>query len=159
MNRGIVGAEAGKFTPVTEAAAMALIDRLLQPGDTVVSGRSPLGGVDIFAEVVAAARGLPALIYPPATNNWQNGYKPRNLQIASASDLCHCITVTRAALPPGEAKRWESHYCYHCRTSDHVKSGGCWTALRCARRQWHVIQADGSVVDGPVEEGGRWVKL
>jgi len=142
---GIVGHEAKKFTPETEARARLVIRGLLQPlvGDflnAVVSGRSPLGGIDVWAEEEAGALGIATLIFPPRTNHWATGYKIRNLQIAEASDIVHCIVVRD--LPPGyTGMRFPQ--CYHCLkggcTYPHVKSGGCWTALKCKQRMWHVI--------------------
>ena len=136
MRIGIVGHEAAKFTAETEAQARWIIRSLLTGADIVVSGRCHLGGIDVWAEDEAAALGLGTDIFPPATHTWATGYKPRNLKIAQHSDIVHCIVV--ATYPPGyDGMRF--NYCYHCKTSDHIKSGGCWTALRCERRQWHVI--------------------
>jgi predicted Rossmann fold nucleotide-binding protein DprA/Smf involved in DNA uptake len=140
---GIVGHEAAKFTMVTERAARALIRTLLPPGSVLVSGRSPLGGIDVWAEEEAAALGLETKIFPPLTSSWSTGYKPRNLQIAHTSAIVHCLVVS--TYPPGyRGMRFD--FCYHCSTRDHIKSGGCWTALRCAQRRWHIIAEDGSAV-------------
>ena len=61
---GIVGHGQGKFTPETEEMARAAIRHLIaQYGATViVSGHSPLGGVDIYAEQIAADLRIPARI-------------------------------------------------------------------------------------------------
>lgn len=137
---GIVGHEAAKFTRATEAQARAIIRAIVLDGATlVVSGESPLGGIDAWAREEAQALGVPFLAYPPQTRQWDGpgGFKERNLQIATESDIVHCIVV--AALPPGYSGR-RFLYCYHCRRDDHVKSGGCWTAFRCQRREWHVIR-------------------
>src|SRR5574341_355342 len=88
---GIVGHEAAKFTDQTKAQALAIIrDLLAPPGTVVVSGRCPLGGVDVWAEEIAAELGREPLIYPPKANAWETGFKPRNIQIAEASDELHC---------------------------------------------------------------------
>jgi hypothetical protein len=50
---------------------------------------------------------------------------PRNKKIAEASDRVVCITVKD--LPPGFKEGGWERYCYHCRTDQHIKSGGCWT--------------------------------
>jgi hypothetical protein len=136
MNVGIVGHEAKKFTPVTEAKAREVIRTLLVPGSTLVSGHCHLGGIDIWAEEEADRLGIPKLIFPPKSLDWTNGYKPRNLQIARNSAIVHCINV--AAYPPGY-KGMRFSYCYHCKTDAHIKSGGCWTAWRCPKRQWWII--------------------
>lgn len=125
MKIGIVGSEGAKFTPTTEAVARALIRSLLVPGDVVVSGHCHLGGIDIWAVEEARAMGLPDPIeFPPKTRAWTTGYKPRNLLIAQTADQVYCITVR--TLPEGYTGM-RFPLCYHCRTTDHVKSGGCWT--------------------------------
>jgi predicted Rossmann fold nucleotide-binding protein DprA/Smf involved in DNA uptake len=137
VNVGIVGHESAKFTSETEARAREIIRSLFTPDDTVVSGHCPLGGIDIWAEEEALNAGAGLLIFPPKVQRWHDGYMPRNLQIAAHSDVVHCIVV--AAYPPGyEGMRFDA--CYHCKTVSHIKSGGCWTALRCRRRQWHIIR-------------------
>jgi hypothetical protein len=125
MRIGIVGSEGAKFTPETEALARQLIRQYLSPGDTVVSGQCHLGGIDIWAVEEAKALGLAYTEHPPPFHSWANGYKVRNIQIARDSELVICITVK--ALPPGYTAQGFEHYCYHCQTDQHVKSGGCWT--------------------------------
>ncbi len=128
---GIVGAEAAKFDARTEAKARAIIRELLAPPESVlVSGGCHLGGVDIWAEEEYAtlpdrcARPDP-VIYLPAVLQWANGFKPRNIQIAMRSDVVHNITVARY---PDTFTGMRFEICYHCRTTAHIKSGGCWTA-------------------------------
>lgn len=128
---GIVGSEAAKFTPRAEASARQKILGLLRPGDVVVSGRCPRGGVDDWAEQIALQLGLPFIGYPPRTHDWK-GFKARNIQIAEALEHGVCITPAKlAASYRGRARRTKS--CYHCGRNDHVVSGGCWT-LQYARR-------------------------
>ena len=152
---GIVGAEAKKFTPVGEARARALIRSILmgEDGDGwynwLSSGRSPLGGIDVWAEEEAIKLGhfRSELIFPAHNNRWEpHGFKERNLQIAEASWMVHCIAVDR--LPSGY-KGMTFSTCYHCdrhtrgaaiQPRKHVKSGGCWTMYHCVRSQLHVIE-------------------
>ena len=144
MKIGIVGHAAEKFTGQSAFAARQVISGLLLPpldGSklVVVSGRSPMGGVDVWAEKIANKMGIETEIYPPATNDW-NGFKARNLEIARASDVVHVIVVRE--FPPGfRGKRFP--WCYHCGTAEHVKSGACWTAnkaiLMGKRAEWHLI--------------------
>lgn len=137
MRIGIVGHEAAKFTRPQEKRARQIIRELLAPPDAiVVSGHCPLGGIDIWAEEEAIAMGRDRLIYAPAEQSWERGYKPRNLLIAQNSDIVHCIVVAKL---PDDYKGMRFKLCYHCKTDAHVKSGGCWTALRCPKRQWHVV--------------------
>jgi hypothetical protein len=133
---GIVGHEAKKFTADTKEIAVALIRTLLSEGDILVSGGCHLGGIDIWAEEVADEMGIEKLIFYPQKQQWEGGYKQRNLLIAGRSDIVHCIVVKE--YPPFYVGR-VFDYCYHCDTSDHIKSGGCWTAKRAREAQWHVI--------------------
>lgn len=143
---GIVGSESAKFTRETEKRAREIIRSiLLKPGVTAVSsGHCHLGGIDIWAEEEAKSLGLFAhgvFIFPPKDHTWSNGYRPRNLQIARASDEVHCITIQD--YPPDYTGMRFSH-CYHCGYDEkHVKSGGCWTALQAKKMGkvaiWHVI--------------------
>lgn len=133
---GIVGHAADKFTSQTKSKAFSIIHELLTPENVIlVSGHCPLGGIDIWAESIAHTLKR-EMIYPPKTRQWLTGYKPRNLLIASKSNIVHCIVVKE--YPIGySGMRFDK--CYHCGTSDHVKSGGCWTALKCKNRMWHKV--------------------
>ena len=54
VNMALSGNGTDKFTPETAAKACALIRELLSaPGAVLVSGRSPLGGIDVWAEEIA----------------------------------------------------------------------------------------------------------
>jgi hypothetical protein len=98
--------------------------------ELVISGHSPLGGIDIWAIQIAEAHGIPTLEYAPRKLTWEGGYKQRNLQIADTSDLLACITLRSL---PDSFRGMRFPLCYHCGTRDHVKSGGCWT-MKQARR-------------------------
>lgn len=143
MILGIVGHEALKFTPATEALARAAIyEEILARGATmIVSGHCHLGGVDIYAEEIAALMGLPTRIFAPKQLWWNGpyGFKARNLDIANFSDLVLCVVV-REYHPGYEGLRFEG--CYHClsRTPPHVKSGGCWTAWKAKAQAWRIIE-------------------
>lgn len=130
---GIVGSEAAKFTPETERRAREIIQQILPHASMVISGRSPLGGIDSWAIEEAAAASVPTQEYPPARRTWEGGYKQRNLQIAQASDVVVCITLK--TLPEDFTGMRFDQGCYHCGTppEDHVKSGGCWTMKQAAR--------------------------
>lgn len=123
---GIVGSEAAKFTPETEVRAKTIIRMILSDSEVsgVSSGRCHLGGIDIWAEEIGQELNKNLVIFPPATLSWP-GYKARNIQIAEESDIIYCITVKQ--LPP-DFKGMRFAYCYHCKSNDHIKSGGCWTA-------------------------------
>lgn len=149
MLLGIVGSEAAKFTPVTEAAARALLRRLCGAVDVdgVVSGACHLGGVDVWAIEAAKALRLKYHEFKPASLAWP-AYKARNIQIAEASDVVHVVTLREL---PSSYTGMRFRRCYHCGTDTHVKSGACWTA-KYAERQlgkaacWHVIAPDGVVM-------------
>ena len=135
MKLGIVGSEARKFTPETEAIARTQIDALIlnYGADLVISGHSPLGGIDWWAVEEARKLGVEVLEFPAATSDWEHGFKPRNLQIAGESDIVACVVVKE--LPPSYRGRRFPQGCYHCHTppGDHVKSGGCWTMKQANR--------------------------
>ena len=147
MNIGIVGHEAAKFTPETEAKARAYIQGwiLSDDDDTVISGGCHLGGIDIWAIEEAIKAGKPYKEFLPANLTWSGGFKPRNIQIAKASDLVVCIVV--AEYPVNYKGDMKFDYCYHCvdhpERPKHAKSGGCWTAnyaLSIGKRaEWIVI--------------------
>lgn len=134
---GIVGAEGKKFTTKAEQAAKAEIRRLIEfyEPTAVCSGECHLGGIDKWAHEVADELNIPFQAFPPRELNWEHGYKPRNLQIARFSDLVVNITVDK--LPPDfKGMRFET--CYHCDKNgrsgtDHIKSGGCWTAFQAIK--------------------------
>ncbi len=140
---GIVGHEAKKFTPETEAKARTIIKQLLTaPGVTgVASGHCHLGGIDIWAEEIGSELGLKLDVFPPATRSWESGFKPRNIRIAeSSTEECHCIVVKEYPLTY-TGMRFKM--CYHCKVDTHIKSGGCYTvnyAMKLGKRGiWHVI--------------------
>ena len=122
---GIVGSEAAKFTSYGEGAARGVISEILnKPGVTeVVSGACHLGGIDIWAVEAAKSRRLLYKEFPPLHHSWEY-YKSRNLAIVERSDKIHCITVD---FLPEDFKGMRFELCYHCKTKDHIKSGGCWT--------------------------------
>ncbi len=142
MRIGIVGHGEDKFTLETQVKAKQLIYTLLKKGDTVVSGHSPVGGVDIWAEEIGRELECKLDIKSPQTHSWggKYGYKERNLDIAGSSDIVHVIVVKE--YPPNyKGMRFDS--CYHCHMRDHVKSGGCWTAKQAYQMgkpvKWHII--------------------
>lgn len=138
---GIVGHEAAKFAPETEGIARNLIrDAIVyHKPRKVVSGECPLGGVDIWAREEAVKLGVPFDPKAPRQHTWDGeyGFKARNLDIAK-SDIVLCIVVKEL---PVTYKGMRFADCYHCkgRNPPHIKSGGCWTAWRAARREWRII--------------------
>ena len=137
MRIGIVGSEASKFTTLGERRAKEAIRTILSAeGVThVVSGHCHLGGIDIWAEEIGVELGLTPLIFPPRELNWNNGYKPRNLQIARNSDIAYCISVDTL---PDTYSGMTFKVCYHCAKNgrdgtNHVKSGGCWTVIQAIK--------------------------
>lgn len=124
MKVGVVGAEASKFTELGELRARKVIRKLLREGDVVISGGCHLGGIDQWAVEEAEALGLETIEYKPKIKRWSGGYRERNLKIAHTSEYLICIVVNK--LPKGYNGR-VFDLCYHCKTKDHIKSGGCWT--------------------------------
>jgi hypothetical protein len=147
---GIVGSEEAKFSPVGKLGAQKLIGELLTTPkltydhviSKVVSGGCHLGGIDKWAIEIAKELGLPTQEFLPKTRSWEEGYKPRNLQIANTSDFVFCITVD--VLPPTFVGMCFD-YCYHCKTNGHIKSGGCWTLKKAKRGKLYVVKNEGQV--------------
>jgi hypothetical protein len=143
-NIGIVGSEGSKFTKLGMDRAITAIRTIISDPEVkaVCSGECHLGGIDMWTHEVAESLGKPFTPFPPATQKWEGGYKQRNLQIAGWSDIVWCITVDKL---PSDYKGMVFNYCYHCLKSSnglkepHIKSGGCWTALKCKDRKWLVI--------------------
>lgn len=132
MILGIVGHEALKFTAETERQARVQIrEFLILDGVTgVVSGACHLGGIDVWAIEEAKKLGIATQEFPPANRSWEYGYKPRNILIAEHADKV--ISLVVKVLPPGYVGM-RFKICYHCKTTSHVKSGGCWTAHYAGR--------------------------
>jgi len=132
MKIAIIGHALDKFTHSTELKAKQIIEEILdtfKPGDILVSGRSPLGGIDVWAEEAAIRRGIQTDIKAPKQNKWnaEYGFKQRNLDIARESKKINSILVKEY---PPDYKGMKFDTCYHCDTSDHVKSGACWTTKK-----------------------------
>jgi hypothetical protein len=146
MKIGIVGHGKDKFNSRTEFIAKKLILLALteHEGSVLVSGHSPVGGIDIWSEEVAEALHLPMDIKAPKNNSWDGeyGYKARNLDIARCSDILYVIVVAKY---PETYRGRKFDECYHCtkhkdeEIPDHVKSGGCWTGWEAAKLGKHVI--------------------
>ena len=122
---------------------MKLKENLAWSDMTVVSGHCPRGGVDIWAEEVADELEIKKEIYSAPANQWDDkieithhnfdnasltevrqtlkGFKSRNIQIAEASDVLYCLSPKANSV------------CIHCKTTGHLKNGGCWT-LRYAEK-------------------------
>ena len=154
MKIGIVGHGAEKFTTKSSIEAKDVITDIIRGAFgfsdlTIVSGHSPMKGVDFWAEELAKTWNIKTLICAPDKDHmhWvcpgcdgilekrlecdsKNivllfGYKLRNIAIAKESDILHVILVDK--LPPNY-KGMKFEKCYHCNSTEHVKSGACWTA-------------------------------
>ena len=154
----IVGHAQEKFNTVTERATRLIIRKILSEAinPVLVSGHSPMGGVDIYAEEIATELSIPMEIYKPRNNTWEGGFKDRNIEIANACDEIHVIVV-KDYLTNFAGLRHEA--CYHCKCArpEHIKSGGCWTGNRALkqgkRTTWWVVEGDGDY------EGHKYIPL
>jgi hypothetical protein len=140
---GIVGAEGAKFTELGQARAREIIALYVEQAESVCSGDCHLGGIDIWTREHCKDIGKPFTGYAPAKLSWEEGYKPRNLQIARNSDKVICIAVDK--LPAG-FKGMTFKSCYHCakhwpEAPPHVKGGGCWTMYQAKKmgKEWKLI--------------------
>jgi len=143
---GIIGHGADKFTEQAKEKAKLFIYKVLTEHNkdiTLISGHSPVGGVDIWAEEIAKKLNIPTDIKNPKQHAWdaKYGYKQRNLDIAKDSDIVIIILVDKL---PISYKGMKFSKCYHCNTNAHVKSGACWTgkqALKLGKKvNWHIIK-------------------
>lgn len=145
---GIVGHAEDKFSEEGKKRALVYISCLI--GDyklahedlVVVSGNCPIGGVDKWAEDCAKIWNVPTDIKSPKEHSWNGdyGFKARNLDIAKDSDIVYVILSSSF---PKEYNKKRFTYCYHCKTDNHIKSGGCWTAHQAIRlgkkAEWVII--------------------
>lgn len=90
MKKVIVGSEAKYWTKAQEAFVRNMIAMMLQPGDTVVTGECPFGGIDLWAKEVAYSKGNGVMLFPPVKKSWY-WYKKRNIQMAVEGDIVFCI--------------------------------------------------------------------
>ena len=149
MKIGIIGHGSDKFTEESKYQAFDILEKILSEPDAIlVSGHSPVGGIDIWSEEVAISLGVHMEIKAPTDKSWDGsyGYKARNLDIAKSSDKVYVILVD--TYPPNYPENKKFKLCYHCKTSDHVKSGGCWTGLQAKKlgkpTEWIIIKNGGS---------------
>lgn len=150
MKVGVVGHAAEKFTEKTEEVARDAIRDALESNRAklMVSGGCHMGGVDIWAEDVATVLGIGTLVHKPRVRTWsaRGGFRDRNLLIARDSDVVACVVVVKL---PSRFRGMKFDGCYHCQNYlagcklPHVKSGGCWTALKCKKREWYLVHEDG----------------
>ena len=154
---GFVGAGENKFTELGKCKAIGLIQSIIEDVKrrstnlVVVSGRSPMGGIDIWAEECAKAYGLETDIKAPKVHQWNPpdgyGYKARNIDIAKTSDELYVIVVDEY---PKEYKGQRFDVCYHCAkhpehpNSLHKKSGACYTGFEALKRgkrvDWIIVK-------------------
>ena len=140
MKVGVVGNGTDKFTDLGKLRAKQEIRRILSDPEVtaVVSGHSPMGGVDIWAEESGQEFNLEQRIKIPLVHSWDGGYgyKARNIDIARDSDILYVVV---ANVYPDEYKGRRFKICYHCETSTHVKSGACWTAKQARKLGKNVV--------------------
>jgi len=131
---GIVGHGENKFTPQGKVNAFFCLSSILNNKNisTMISGHSPVGGIDIWAEEVALKYNKTLELKIPKQHKWDAlyGYKQRNLDIAKCCDELHVILVRNY---PTNYKGMKFNYCYHCNTKEHIKSGACWTAKQAKK--------------------------
>jgi len=144
MKMAIVGASEEKWSEDEKSEAKMMIYYKLLPkeGITLISGGSPKGGVDIWAEQCADAMKIPKQIFKPEVEQWEDkkewqanpytdgpglivhkGYRTRNIQIAEACDILYCFS-------PGKLKKILFDKDVIDVLTDEVWNGGIWTANR-----------------------------
>ena len=103
----IVGFDGTRSAMEEDIKAVTEIQKILQnynpASDTIISGESPEGGVDIFTRVAALEMGFKFKGYPPNSQHkhWLcdgpncYGYKNRNLDMAKDCTELYCIAYSR----------------------------------------------------------------
>ena len=145
MKIGIIGHGADKFAEASKIQADILIYNILANTEspTLISGHSPVGGIDIWSEDIAKQLNIPMDLKIPKQNKWdaEYGYKQRNLDIAKDSDELHIILINKY---PPNYKGMKFNKCYHCHSTNHIKSGACWTGKQAQKLgkkvTWHIIK-------------------
>ncbi len=122
MKIAIVGSSHLSETEEMDARKICgyVLNKALEDRDNIpilVSGGAK--GVDSIAEDIANQLKIKTIIHKPLENNWENGYKPRNMQIAQECNVLYCLPTGIKTTP-----------CYHCGDvafCPHEVTGGCWT--------------------------------
>lgn len=144
---GIVGSGRDKFTEDGYTKAYLQVGQIINSfkPEQICSGNSPLKGIDYLVKQLTPPDRY--IEYSPKVNQWESGYKQRNLKIAE-SRIVFCIVANEY---PIDYKGIKFPICYHCSKHEgfknhpsHIKSGGCWTAYKAIEKgntaQWIVIQ-------------------
>ena len=135
---GLVGSSAP--APGAYAVVRSVVsDYLTKFGDGLVVVSGGAKGVDSMAVKVCGELGVKVVEFKNTVYRWEGpgGFKERDLKIANESD-CVVSIVNKSFNPKSK-----STVCYHCakvpRDSNHIVSGGCYTALHCRRSEVIVI--------------------
>ncbi len=123
----IVGSSLRKGMKPSKVESYNRIDSILKKNGCdannciIVSGHSPAGGIDIWAEDIAKERNIPTDIYY-SKGNYLQAFAERNKKIAKNSDILYNIVV-----------KSPNSYCNHHKTYGHQQSGGCMTEMMAKR--------------------------
>ena len=166
----IVGPEERKWTEEQKVKAKDMIKHILlgyyDAGIKIslVSGKCPKGGIDVWAEEIADMYLIDKDIKKSEVNKWNDsydyelgiegdllrirkhkGYRTRNLEIADECNVLYCI-VPKADPPkpyeyPAVARVVGKNYCIHCEAWGHPRNGGCWTMkeAKALEKETHLI--------------------
>jgi len=158
MKVAIVGHAFDKFDTKTSYLAIKNIEEIISKHnpDLVISGDCPIGGIDVWAEMISNDYGNPFRSYSPDVKQWnpfgQYGFKKRNLDIAKNCDVLYNIVV-RDWPKDFTGDKYKDYHCLkHEEMKDHphVKSGGCWTAWKAKELgkevHWIIIDAEEVIV-------------
>lgn len=78
-------------------------------------------GIDAIVRDMAEEQNIPCRVFTSKVKQWEgdllhDGFKERNLRIVAYCDNLVCFASQLRNTP-----------CYHCGTSEHERTGGCWT--------------------------------
>lgn len=116
-----VGADSSKWDQRTETVVRLKIRNIMRyymsayPNAFIpISGHSPKGGVDIWAEEIAKELGLEMKIFAPNVFAWEvkekNGYKKRNIMIAEECDVLFVFSPSINGKVVWNGGLWTANY-------------------------------------------------
>lgn len=123
----IVGSSLRKGMKPSRVESYNMIESILKKNGCdannciIVSGHSPAGGIDIWAENIAKEKNIPTNIYYSKGYSGQ-AFTERNKKIANNSDMLYNIVV-----------KSPNSYCNYHKTYGHQQSGGCMTEMMAQR--------------------------
>ena len=121
MKVAFVGADITKWDQRTETIVRLKMRNIMRyymsayPGNFIpISGHSPKGGVDIWAEEIAKELGVEIKLFAPEVFAWERGaevgYKKRNIMIAEECDVLYVFSPSVNGSVIWNGGLWTANY-------------------------------------------------